>query len=353
VTEKTESAIGKLRILIVDDETDLLELLRLSLGKEFEIVTATNGMEALQKLDLSEPDFVICDVSMPVMDGFKTVEAIRRHPKFNDIPVFFLTALRDKEKIKQTYAVGGNLYLQKPVDPVRLIGAIDAYVEEFDLRPRPKSHTPKEVEELSSSEAMSRELQSGVEVRELASAALVPEKLRIMAIDNDHTHLDWYARVLSPYCDFIPCDESVAAMEKIVRYNPDILIMNSHLENISGLQLARFIKGLCTTPLFEVLFCSNEYSMQLAADVTRLTGNPLLSFPIKEEQLLGTIQTILHKPSFRLKKKKTDLDSLKLEESLAEQKKKEAARKLREISSTRRRYESIQRFIDQHLKDGS
>jgi DNA-binding response OmpR family regulator len=342
-------ANDKLRILIVDDEPDLLQMLKMSLGKKFEVVTAINGLDGLRKLDVSEADFIICDVNMPVLDGFKTVEAIRKHPKFHDIPVFFLTAIAEREKVKQTYAVGGNLYFHKPFDPTRLMGAIDAYVDEFQLTPRPKQHTLEDVERLSSSDAMASEVAAGVEARDFASAALAADKLRILAIDNSAQHLDWYANVLSPYCDFIPCRDAIAAMEKIVRYNPDILILNPQLDRVPGLQLYRFIKGLCTGNVFEVIFCADEYGLQLAAEVTQLTHNPLLAFPLKEEQLLGTIKAILQKPSFRLKRKKSGLNVLKLEETVAEQQRKEAERKVREQKTLRARYESLQRFIDEEF----
>jgi response regulator RpfG family c-di-GMP phosphodiesterase len=349
VSEKTETGGNKLRILVVDDELDLLQMLKISLSAKYEVVTAINGLDALRKLDLSEADFVICDINMPVMDGFQTVEAIRRHPKFHDIPVFFLTAIADKERVRQTYAVGGNLYLHKPFDPTRLMAAIATYVDEFQLMPRPKRYTLAEVERLSTTDALASELAAGVEARDFASAALSPDKLRILAVDNNHLHLDWYAHVLSPYCDFIPCNDAIAAMEKIVRYTPDIMILNPQLEHLTGLQLYRFIKGLCPITVFEVIFCSDVHSVQLSAEVTQLTHNPLLIFPLKQQQLLGTIKTILQKPSFRLKKKKSSLDTLKIEETQAEQQRKEAERKMREQMALRKRYESLQRFIDEEF----
>jgi PleD family two-component response regulator len=233
---------------------------------------------------------------------------------------------------------------------MRLIGAIDAYIEEFSLIPRPKTHTVERVEELSTSEAMSEQIKSGVEVRELEAEQEPTKKLRIMAIDNSSQHLDEYAQMLNKYSDFIPCDDAISAMEKIVRYNPDIIIMNPKLEKISGLQLCRFIKGLSQTPVFEIIFCADDHDMQTAAEATKISGNPMLAFPLNQDQFLGTVKNILHKPTFRLKKKKSDLESLKMEESAAEQKKKETTRKLKEISSLHRKYQNLQSFIDEYMK---
>ena len=126
--------------------------------------------------------------------------------------------------------------------------------------------------------------------------------------------------------------------------------MNPKLEKISGLQLCRFIKGLSQTPVFEIIFCADEHNMQTAAEATKVSGNPMLAFPLNQDQFLGTLKNILHKPTFRLKKKKSDLESLKMEETAAEQKKKETTRRLKEISSQHRKYQNLQKFIDEFMK---
>ena len=75
------SSSEKWRILCIDDEPDILDILRTTLELKHEVVTARDGVEGVGMLDLCEADFVICDVRMPQMDGFQTVEAIRHHPK--------------------------------------------------------------------------------------------------------------------------------------------------------------------------------------------------------------------------------------------------------------------------------
>src|SRR5688500_2439626 len=109
------------RILIVDDEPDIRTIIRGALTSKYEIVEAQDGLEALQKLELVEPDFIILDVMMPMMDGYQTCEAIRKHARFKGLSVLFLSALNANEDIKKGYTAGANLYLTKPFDPARLL----------------------------------------------------------------------------------------------------------------------------------------------------------------------------------------------------------------------------------------
>ena len=133
------------RILCIDDDPDILFVLRATLSMRYEVLTALSGVEALKILGLCEPDFIICDIRMPGLDGFATVEAIRQIPTFSDIPVFFLTAETSRDAAKRGFAAGCNLYLTKPFDPMRLLENIDYFTRESGHTVRRKSHTLAEV----------------------------------------------------------------------------------------------------------------------------------------------------------------------------------------------------------------
>lgn len=119
----------KWRILLVDDEPDVRLIVRTTLQDKYEIVEAHDGLDALEKVERYEPDFIIMDVMMPLMDGFEACLAIRRTPAFKDIPVMFLSALGKKDDIKKGYSSGANLYLTKPFDPPRLLKNVDVFFE--------------------------------------------------------------------------------------------------------------------------------------------------------------------------------------------------------------------------------
>ena len=142
---------GNWRILCIDDDPEILTVLRVSLAMRHEVVTAASGNEALRVIGVCEPDFVICDVRMPGMDGYETVAAIRRHPDFEMIPVFFLTAERGKDAARRGFEAGGNLYLNKPFDPIRLLENIDYFTRVSGHTVRPKTRSVEEVERLRDS----------------------------------------------------------------------------------------------------------------------------------------------------------------------------------------------------------
>ncbi len=102
-------------VLLVDDEKDILELLKYNLRKEgMYAITATNGKEALS-LMASKPDLVVLDVMMPEMDGWDVCKAIRKNPDTAGIPIIFLTAKDDEIDEVVGLELGADDYITKPV----------------------------------------------------------------------------------------------------------------------------------------------------------------------------------------------------------------------------------------------
>ncbi len=115
------------KILIVDDEPDILEFLQYNLKKEgYEVVTAPDGKQAILVAEREKPNLIILDIMMPEMDGVEACRILRSHKDFIDTPIAFLTA-RD-EDFSQIAAldVGGDDYITKPIKPRVLISRIQA-----------------------------------------------------------------------------------------------------------------------------------------------------------------------------------------------------------------------------------
>ena len=104
----------KKKILIVDDDLDMLNLYQAVFRGNFEAILATNGKEAVDLAVAEVPDLILMDIMMPVMDGLQATHLIRMHPKTSSIPIIAVTALggqKDKEKCLQS---GCDDYLSKP-----------------------------------------------------------------------------------------------------------------------------------------------------------------------------------------------------------------------------------------------
>lgn len=109
-------------ILVVDDTEANVALLKVLLGKEkFKVTTAFNGEEALAKVAGEQPDLILLDVMMPVMDGFETAEKLKADPQTRHIPIIFLTALHTTADIVKGFKVGANDFISKPFQKEELI----------------------------------------------------------------------------------------------------------------------------------------------------------------------------------------------------------------------------------------
>jgi CheY-like chemotaxis protein len=111
-------------ILVVDDNPDLLELLREGLSDHFTILLARNGAEGLTAVAEAHPDCAIIDIRMPDIDGLQLVRALRGDPTTRDMPLIILTALPEDQGLLPGLLSGADRYLTKPVLPSELIPAI-------------------------------------------------------------------------------------------------------------------------------------------------------------------------------------------------------------------------------------
>ncbi len=105
------------RILIVDDEPDIVELLGMRLRKSgYEILTAVDGMEGLEKARKEIPDLVILDVMMPRMDGFQVCRLLKFDEKYKKIPIMMLTSRGQESDKSLGKEVSADAYLPKPYE---------------------------------------------------------------------------------------------------------------------------------------------------------------------------------------------------------------------------------------------
>jgi CheY-like chemotaxis protein len=117
------------RILAVDDDPDVVRLLRLLLTcKGYDFVPAANGDQALQALGRQPVDLVLLDVMMPVRDGLATLAAIRSSPPTRGLPVLMLTASGNEEHVRRAYELGANAFIAKPFAPSELCSTISAWL---------------------------------------------------------------------------------------------------------------------------------------------------------------------------------------------------------------------------------
>lgn len=104
------------RILLIDDEDDILEFVKYNLERDgYEVFTASNGADGLQVALKVKPHLILLDMMMPILDGIETCKAIRRSPSLSNVMVVFLSAVGNEDTQLQGYDAGADDYINKPI----------------------------------------------------------------------------------------------------------------------------------------------------------------------------------------------------------------------------------------------
>ena len=116
-----------IRILLVDDEPDVIEIIKYNLEQEgYNVKTASNGNEALKKARKKTPHLIIMDVMMPETDGIEACEQLRKDPIFNDTIIMFLTARGEDYSYVAAFDAGADDYVTKPIKPKIIVSKVKA-----------------------------------------------------------------------------------------------------------------------------------------------------------------------------------------------------------------------------------
>jgi len=110
-----------LKVLVCDDERHIVRLIQVNLERQgYQVVTAFDGKEGLEKIQSEKPNLVVLDVMMPYMD-FEVLKSIRREPETENLPVIMLTAKAQDKDVFEGYHYGADMYLTKPFNPMELV----------------------------------------------------------------------------------------------------------------------------------------------------------------------------------------------------------------------------------------
>ncbi|MDR3133826.1 MAG: response regulator transcription factor [Prevotellaceae bacterium] len=131
------------KILLVDDENDILDFLSYTLRKEnFEVYTATDGKQGVEKALEVTPHLILLDVMMPNMDGIATCEELRKYDSLKNTTIAFLTARGEDYSQIAGFDAGGDDYITKPIRPKVLVSRINALLKRHNFVHNDGTHTP-------------------------------------------------------------------------------------------------------------------------------------------------------------------------------------------------------------------
>ena len=136
------------KVLVVDDEADIRELIEYTLKKDgYQVYTAQNGQEAITQARKIQPDLIILDIMMPVMDGIEACRILRAMPEFKHTFIIFLTARNEEYSEIAGFNAGADDYIAKPIKPRALLSRVNAIIRRNQM-PEEKLKTRIEIDDL-------------------------------------------------------------------------------------------------------------------------------------------------------------------------------------------------------------
>lgn len=305
------------RIMVVDDDEGVRRILRATLRPHYEVVEASDGLEAMQKLETHQPDIVIIDLMMPVIDGLELCRGIRRHPEFGGVPVIFLSASESRDQIKQTYAAGASLFLIKPIEPGRTLRNLEVTIQTEKPPIRPKTQTIEALELMDQSAAAeSADANAGLPRIAPAAAPTAPAesiahgKARVMIVDDDEDMLSLLDLTLQDHFEVVMARDGLEAVEKIIAYQPDILLVDVMMPKMNGFQLVQALRRngrFADLPIFVVTAKASERDRQYAL---KIGATDFVAKPFSPDALLGRVRAVAAQPAFRIKAKRTKIEEI-------------------------------------------
>ncbi len=125
--QKTSMSARVRKVLIADDEPDILEILKYNLANEgYQVYTAKDGDEALEKAKMVQPDLIVLDIMMPKKNGVEVCEILRMQPAFKNTLILFLTALSDEGTQVKGLETGADDYISKPISPKVFLSKVNS-----------------------------------------------------------------------------------------------------------------------------------------------------------------------------------------------------------------------------------
>ena len=121
--------MSKVKVLIVDDEPFNIDVLEQALdGTDYQVMSASNGQEALGKIHSEQPDLILLDLMMPIVDGFQVLAKVKDDPMLRDIPIIIVSAEHDSKSIVKGIKQGAEDYLTKPIDTAQFLKKVKEFL---------------------------------------------------------------------------------------------------------------------------------------------------------------------------------------------------------------------------------
>ncbi|KQW30856.1 response regulator PleD [Rhizobium sp. Root274] len=267
------------RILVVDDIPANVKLLEARLMAEyFEVLTASNGFDALDICDRTQVDVILLDIMMPEIDGFEVCERLKSNPRTAHIPVVMVTALDQPSDRVRGLKAGADDFLTKPVNDLQLISRVKSLVRLKTLS-----------DELRIRHDGTR--QAGVEDSLRLTDGRLEEQAQVLLVDSRGASQERIIKALKPIAEVSALSDPQAAVFEAAENGYDLVIVNSNLTDYDPLRLCSQLRSLERTRFIPILLITEQGDEQMIIRALDLGVNDYIVRPLDPNELLARVLT--------------------------------------------------------------
>ncbi len=276
------------RVLVVDDILPNVKLLEAKLSCEYyDVITATSGQEALEKVENENPDIVLLDVMMPGMDGFEVCTRIKSNIETAHIPVVMVTALTDVQDKVRGLEAGADDFLSKPINDtalmarVRSLARLKMAMDEWRIRENAAN-------------------QFGVVSEKINLMNEPVEGARILLIEDKDFEKTKIVETLSADLNIVMSVENgMKAMELIATQEFDVLMVSLGLQGEDGLRLCSHLRSNERSRAVPIVMISEEDDMDRVAHGLEIGAHDYILRPIEKTELTARVRTQIRRKRFQ------------------------------------------------------
>ncbi len=269
------------RILVVDDIEPNVRLLKAKLEAEYyDVITANNGMDAIESARQFVPDLILLDVMMPQMDGFEVCTRLKNDPRTRHIPVVMVTALDHQEDKVKGLEAGADDFLSKPIDDVALFARVRSLLR-----------LKMVMDELRQREASGRALGAISDTMPRLDDTDTPAN--ILILEDDERQCARLAHKLGEGYHLALCTDPREASERLDAENFDLLVVNLAARGFDGLRLCARMRSNDKGRVIPILALVNPDNREQIVRAFDIGVNDVLLRPVDANELTARVNTQL------------------------------------------------------------
>src|SRR6266699_2903320 len=266
------------RVLVVDDVELNVRLLTAKLASEyFEVVSADNGLSALDMVEAEMPDIILLDVMMPVMDGFEVCRRLKANPRTADVPVVMVTALSDVADRLRGLESGADEFLTKPVNDTALFARVRSLVR-----------LKRMMEELRLREEVCRQFGNS---EDQMSAPEETGNARILLLAENDPAAPRIMETLEPVAASVRRAKSCAQAQSLLDPSIELVIASLSVPDSDPLRLVSQWRAAEATRQLPILLIADPGELPRLAKGLDLGANDYLVRPVDRNELLARVRT--------------------------------------------------------------